>query len=142
MSQVSNLSSAAAIPGNRAPTGLSSIASFDRPPVDGISAGVGVNFNDASFRFENEKQHIDGERARSGSSSLSSRSQSKFSAPSQTFAAMFEMSDIFGQGGNSVAIGGRGFVGLTAKAVHIYETTSRVIHGANNPLGASLSINL
>lgn len=110
--------------------------------MEGISAGVGVNFSDITFRFENEQQHVDGERARSGGSQLSSRAQGKFSAPSQIFAAMFEMTGAFGQDGGRAAAGGRGFAGLTAKAVHVYETTSRVIHGANNPLGASLSISL
>ncbi|OHC73344.1 MAG: hypothetical protein A3G18_12390 [Rhodospirillales bacterium RIFCSPLOWO2_12_FULL_58_28] len=138
MSQVSNLSTTSVVPGNRAPTGLSSIASFERHPIEGISGGVGVSFNDASFRFENEKQDVDDRKARSGGNYAGGR----FNAPSQTFAAMFEVGDAFSHGTGYAAAGGRGFVGHIAKAVHVYETTSRVVHGHNNPLGASLSISL
>ncbi len=114
------------------------VASFDNGPVEQLGGKVGVSFNDAALAYENEGRGFSRQR-----DTAAQQNQTGLSAPSQVFAAIFEIDDAAGASAEQAAVAGsRGFAGLLAKAIHTYEANARVISGNNNTLGASVSLTL
>ncbi len=133
------LTTATAVAGGRLAAGARNVAVVDPTAVEETNPGVGASFNDASF-LSHDFAH---RHSNEGNQHPGGQDGGGFNTPSRDFAAMIAFQENAGDPGQrGVVTRSRGFAGLVAKAIHIYETNAKVISGNHNVLGTSLSITL
>lgn len=114
--------------------GPRTVASADASPIEETSAQEGVLFNDALL-FQDEELADHRRRDSSNGAPLV-----EYAGSSQTFAAIFENSEA--TTGNAQQVRSRGFANLVARAIDVYETNVKIIHGTTEPRGSTLSLTL
>ncbi len=127
--------------GSRLAAGARSVATVNGSPVEELSPNVGASFNNAPFLAPEYERRGFGNRPeeqRLGGDA------SRFVTPSQSFASLLESRD--GVGLNNPGINPsrvrRGFAGLLAQAIKVYETNAKVISGTLELPGATISVSL
>lgn len=125
--------------GSRLAAGARGVATLNGTPVEELSPNVGASFNNAPFLApEYERRGFGGhtEEQRLGGDA------SRFVTPSQSFASLLESRDgvSFNNPGINPSGVRRGFTGLLAQAIKVYETNAKVISGTLELPGATLSV--
>jgi len=121
---------------SRPHAGPRSVASSDSSPIEETSPQGGIPF-DNSLVFRDEEA---GHKRQDGRSR--NRDLVEYSGSSQAFATIFEEVNrgVHSEGVNRPR--DKGFTGLVARAITVYEATSRTIHGQAEVRGASVSLTL
>lgn len=115
------------------------VATVSQPAVEGAAASNSVSFNAAAYSFRDDRSNSfqDNQPPHQRMPALVAV------APSQTFAAILEARNAVTGGGRSApATTGRGFSGLLSRAIYIYETNAKIIHGTADFRGGTVSIRL
>lgn len=113
------------------------VATVSQSAVEGSTASNSIAFNAAPYSFRDER-----------SNSFTQDNQPPpnrtpvLVAPSQTFAAIVEARSAVADAGRAGQTTGRGFHGLLSRAIYIYETNAKIIHGTADFRGGTVSIRL
>lgn len=124
-----------AMPVNRALFGVRDIASFDRPPIEALSAATGADINGANFVYQKAQSKQQG-----GEGKASENPRRVFAAAGNSFPAMFEISGMSGEYAAASFEGAKRNPPFAAKAAQVYETNTEVINGSRHSLGTSVSL--
>ncbi|MHA1598091.1 MAG: hypothetical protein ACTSV1_05150 [Alphaproteobacteria bacterium] len=121
---------------SRSPAGPRQLSGSDLSPIEETSPQGGIDFaNSHVFKDEQAGDNRRQDRPRN-------RNLVEYSGSSQTFASIFEEVN---QGGTPEDVKrgkNKSFAGLLARAINVYEATSRTIHGQNETRGTTVSLNL
>lgn len=121
---------------SRPQAGARHVASPDSSPVEETSPQAGIPFGN-SHVFQDEE---------AGSKRQDNRSRSRdlvdYSGSGQAFATIFEEVNQGIASEDVKRTRDKGFAGLVARAITVYEATSRTIHGQAEVRGASVSLTL
>ena len=127
------------IPGTR--SGPSTrVSSLGGATVEDLPGSAGVSFDSAAFGF---REDADATFGRNHGEGGQQQHPGFIDAPTQAFAAMLEGAEIPKTQDNQSETGSDGsvpFVGLTAKAIEIYETNAKVLSGDIALRGTSFSV--
>lgn len=124
------------VPAGRLQGGPRSVASADSAPVEAANAQDGVLFNDALLFQDGDPYN------RRGRENGQGNKVAEYAGSSQTFASIFEKGNATGVSNDVQKSRSRGFASLIARAISTYETNVRVIQGATEPRGSSISLTL
>lgn len=117
------------------------VSSSGGSSVENIPGGAGVSFDGAAFGYSEDAQPSFDHGA--GGGNRSSKFPGIVDAPTQAFAALLETADIYKDDGDHAQGGNLGpipYVGLTSKAIEIYENNARVTAGQTTIRGTSFSV--
>jgi hypothetical protein len=133
----------APLPGGRQPAGTRSIATVGSAPIEGVNPPGGISYEDSAFLFQD---YSHGRRSQDRNQGPVRNPQTRgVNAPSQMFAAIFEISQGTIAGGTGGTGGGSGTVigaGLLSRAIDIYESNTKAIAGNEAVRGSTISVNL
>ena len=125
--------------GGKPAAGTRNIANVEAMPVEELSPGFGVYYNDANLRFQ-DYGYLPGERYRNPQRLPSAQ---RYETPSQSYMSMFELAQNAGDvGGPVISDGAPVFSGTVSRVIEIYETNARVTAGEAATRGESLSMTL
>ncbi len=112
-------------------------AANDGSPVEETNAQSSVSFNTAML-FQNN-----GQTGEQEDDSSKGRTLVEYVGSSQSFANIVEESVRASGSGQGGAVVRRGFSGYVTRAINIYESNARVIHGSGpDPRGSTVSLAL
>ncbi|MGB0672164.1 MAG: hypothetical protein ACPGNT_11770 [Rhodospirillales bacterium] len=128
-------------PASRYGAGYRGISSSDNKAVDGASTSGGVLYQSADYLYdfygENKKGDDNQDRHRQPAPQ-----PGLFSAPSESFAAAFEIQAVDRETTDELQAGRTQVVLPTNRIIDTYETNARVITGNNRFRGQNLSFSL
>jgi hypothetical protein len=134
----SSVASASTVAARYEDTAANLATASSQPALEGSAPSGGISFNAATY---SARDNQGGSLARDDRQSTDRRAA--IIAPSQTFAAIVEArSATSGARDGSGGAVSRGFHGILARAIAIYETNAKIIHGAMELRGANVSIRL
>lgn len=109
----------------------------DGAPVEETSAQANVAF-DTAMLFQNNAQ-TGGQKDDSGHK----QALVEYPGSSQTFASIMEESVLASKGRDNGQAARRAFSGYVTRAINIYESNAKIIHGTGpEPLGSTISLTL
>jgi len=127
------------LPGGRQPAGMRSVATVESAPIEAMSPQAGVSYDDSNFLFQDYGQgRRSQDRHRGPVRNLLTRG---VNATSQTFAAIFEVSQGTNSGGTGGGSGAAIAAGLMSRAINIYESNAKVLAGTEAVRGSTISVN-
>jgi len=114
------------------------VATVSQSAVEGATASNSIAFNAAAYSFRDDRNN-----------SFAQDNQPPpnrtpvLVASTQTFAAIVEARNAVADAGRAGQMTtGRGFHGLLSRAIYIYETNAKIIHGTADFRGGTVSIRL
>jgi hypothetical protein len=130
----------APLPGGRQPAGTRSVATVESAPIEGVNPPGGISYEDSSFLFQD---YGHGRRSQDRNQGPVRNPQTRgVNAPSQMFAAIFEISQGTIAGGTGGVSGTAMGAGLLSRAIGIYESNTKAIAGNEAVRGSTISVNL
>jgi hypothetical protein len=109
-------------------------------PIEGVNSPAGISYEDSNFLFQDYGQ---GRRSQDRNQGPVRNPQTRgVNAPSQIFAAIFEISQGINAGGTGGVSGPPIVAGLLSRAIELYETNAKAIADNAAVRGSTISINL
>jgi hypothetical protein len=130
----------ASIAAARYANAAANVATVSQSAVEGSAASNSISFNAAAYSFRDDRSNS---FAQDNQPPPHRMPALVAVAPSQTFAAIVEARNaLAGAGRAGPTTTGRGFSGLLSRAISIYETNAKIIHGTADFRGGTVSIRL
>ncbi len=128
-----------ALPGGRQPAGMRNVATVESAPIEALSPQAGVSYEGNNILYQDYGQGRRFQDRHRGP--VRNPLTQGVNSTSQTFAAIFEITQASNSGVTGGGSGATFAAGLASKAIEIYENNAKIIAGTEAVRGSTFSTN-